>query len=90
MATGDWSLAEAELKTAVKLSQDSLPALHGQALATLASLRLAEGRIEEAERLLIGFEDHAPTAPVLAAIHLVRGTARARRGDDPAPAPGGR
>ena len=76
VATGEWGLAEAELKTALEMSRDSLPPLHVLALATLAELRLAQGRIEEAERLVAGFEDQAPVAPVRAAIQLARGEPR--------------
>jgi DNA-binding CsgD family transcriptional regulator len=50
-----------------------MPALRGEPLARLAELRLAQGRIEEAERLLAGFEDHEAAAPVCARIHLLRG-----------------
>ena len=72
-ATGAWQQAEEELKTAVDMSRGSLAALHGQALASLAELRLAQGRIEEAERLVAGFEDHFVAAPVVAAMQLARG-----------------
>lgn len=72
-ATGDWHNAEEELRAALVLSGDALPAVRGEALAKLAELRLAQGRIEEAERLLTGFEDHEAAAPVCARIHLLRG-----------------
>ena len=72
-ATGDWQKAEKELWAALELSGDAMPALRGEALARLAELRLAQGRIEEAERLLAGFEDHEAAAPVCARIHLLRG-----------------
>ena len=72
-ATGAWEQAEEELQAALEMSRDSLPALHGQALASLAELRLAQGRIEEAERLVAGFEEHFVAAPVVAGIHLARG-----------------
>ena len=72
-ATGDWRNAENELRAALELSGDAMPALRGEALARLAELRLAQGRIEEAERLLAGFEDHEAAAPVCARIHLLRG-----------------
>ena len=45
----------------------------GEALAKLAELRLAQGRIEEAERLVEGFEDHPAAAVAIGAIHLARG-----------------
>ncbi len=72
-ATGDWRNAEKELRAALELSGHAMPALRGEALARLAELRLAQGRIEEAERLLAGFEDHEAAAPVCARIHLLRG-----------------
>jgi predicted amidohydrolase len=65
-AAGDWGQAEEELQAAVEMSKDSLAALHGQALASMAELRLAQGRVEEAERLVSGFEDYFVTAPVVA------------------------
>ena len=72
-ATGDWQSAEKELRVALELSGDAMPALRGEALARLAELRLAQGRIEEAERLLAGFEDHEAAAPVYARIYLLQG-----------------
>jgi DNA-binding CsgD family transcriptional regulator len=71
-ATGDWARAEEELRTALRLSEYSLPAVQAQALARLADLRLAQDRVEEAERLLAGFEDHEASAPACTRIHLVR------------------
>ncbi len=73
VAMGDWREAEKELQTALELSRDAIPAHHRQALATLAELRVAQGRVEEAERLMTGLEDHATAAPVWARIHLARG-----------------
>lgn len=72
-ATGDWHNAEEELRAALELSGDALPAVRGEALAKLAELRLAQGHIEEAEGLLAGFEDHEAAAPVHARIQLLRG-----------------
>jgi hypothetical protein len=71
-ATVDWHNAEEELQAALELSGDSLSALRGEALARLAELRLAQGRIEEVDRLLSGCEDHKAGAPVCAQIHLPR------------------
>jgi DNA-binding CsgD family transcriptional regulator/predicted negative regulator of RcsB-dependent stress response len=72
VATGDWSRAEIELNTALKESRGSQPALHSSAAAMLAELRVAQARIEEAERLVAGFEDQQSAAAAVAAIHLAR------------------
>jgi DNA-binding CsgD family transcriptional regulator len=75
VATGQWGPAEAQLKAAIALARDEVPAYHAKAVAALAELRLAQGRIEEAERLLTGFEGYHVTVPVVARIHLLRGRA---------------
>jgi DNA-binding NarL/FixJ family response regulator len=72
-ATGKWTRAERELETAVRMSRPAERTLYCEALAKLAELRLAQGRIEEAERLVAGFEDHVAVACVVGAIHLTRG-----------------
>jgi DNA-binding NarL/FixJ family response regulator len=72
LATGDWDAAEAELKTALDRSRGALPPVHGLALATLAELRLAQGRLEEAERLLAGLDEQGRVALVRARIQLAR------------------
>jgi DNA-binding NarL/FixJ family response regulator len=71
-ATGRWSEAEEELKAALEIGKAAEPALYAEALAMLAELRLAQGKLEEAARLLAGYEDHAATAHAVAAIHLAR------------------
>jgi DNA-binding NarL/FixJ family response regulator len=73
VATGEWSQAEAELTTALREARGSQPPLHGLATATLAELRLAQGRIDEAERLVAGFEEDA--ARIVASVQLARGKA---------------
>lgn len=72
-ATGEWEQAERELQSALKIGTRAEPALHAEALAQLAELRLAQGRTEEAARLLAGYEDHPATAHAVAALHLARG-----------------
>lgn len=73
VATGDWAKAEAELTTALRESQGSQATMHALASAALAELRLAQGRVDEAERLVAGFEGLA--APVLTAVQLAHGNA---------------
>jgi DNA-binding CsgD family transcriptional regulator len=72
-STGRWAEAEEELMTAVRMSTPAQRTFRGEALARLAELRLAQGRIEEAERLIEGFEDHPAAAVVIGTIHLARG-----------------
>ncbi len=71
--TGEWNRAEVELRAALNLSGDAMPPVRAEALARLAELRLAQGSVEDAERLVAGFEDHEATVPVCARIHLLRG-----------------
>jgi len=74
-ATGEWELAEAELQAALKIGTSAEPALQAEALAQLAELRLAQGRPEEASRLLDGHEDHPAAIFAIASLHLARGDA---------------
>ena len=75
IAIGDWVQAEEELTAALEASRHAMPALHHQALATLAGLRLDQGRLEEAERLVVGLEDQPAAVGTIARIHLRRGRA---------------
>ena len=86
LATGRWAEAETELASALqKLSRTAEPLVRAEALAKLAELRLAQGRLEEAARLLGRMEDHAET------LRGGRAAARAGRAGpgrvDPAPTP---
>ena len=62
LATGKWDQAEHELQAALRTGKRAEPALHAEALAKLAELRLAQGRTEEAELLLAGYEDRPAAA----------------------------
>ena len=72
-AAGKWADAERELKAALEVGKAAEPALHAEALARLAELRLAQGRTEEAARLLEGYADHPVAARAVAAVQLARG-----------------
>jgi DNA-binding CsgD family transcriptional regulator len=74
-ATGEWEEAESELRAALEIGRAAEPALHAEALAKLAELRLAQGRTEEADRLLFGYEDHPVSAYAVAAVRLAQGEA---------------
>jgi ATP/maltotriose-dependent transcriptional regulator MalT len=71
-AAGRWAEAERELKAALEVGKAAEPDLHAEALARLAELRLAQGRTEEAARLLEGYADHPAAARAIGAIHLAR------------------
>jgi DNA-binding CsgD family transcriptional regulator len=72
-AVGDWQQAEEELRAAMKIGSGAEPVLHAEAAAKLAELRLAQGRLDDAERLLSGLADQPVTAYARARLHLARG-----------------
>jgi DNA-binding CsgD family transcriptional regulator len=70
---GRWAESERELNAALRMSRTAEPALHAEALAKLAELRLAQGRLEEAARLLEGLDDHRGATVALASLYAARG-----------------
>jgi ATP/maltotriose-dependent transcriptional regulator MalT len=76
-ATGRWVEAERELRAALEIGRAAEPALHAEALAKLAELRLAQGRTDEAARLLSGFEDLPAAVYAVGALRLATGVAAA-------------
>jgi ATP/maltotriose-dependent transcriptional regulator MalT len=74
-AAGEWERAEEELRAALRIGKAAEPALHAEALAKLAELRLAQGRTEEAARLLSGYEDHRAAVLAVATLRLAQGEA---------------
>jgi DNA-binding CsgD family transcriptional regulator len=75
VAAGEWERAEEELRAALRIGKAAEPALHAEALAKLAELRLAQGRTEEAARLLSGYEAHRAAALAVATLRLAQGEA---------------
>jgi len=73
VGTGRWEDAEAELAEAMRISRTAEPVLFAEALARMAELRLAQGRVDEAAALLDGVEDRATSVPALAGVLLARG-----------------
>ena len=69
---GRWTDAERELRAALRIGRTAERSLYGEALAKLAELRVAQGRVDEAAELLRGFEDHFAAALPRALIHLRR------------------
>lgn len=75
-ATGRWAQAEHELLTAVATFEGGYRAMRGDALVELAELRVRQGRLEEAQELLRGHEDHPKAWAPLAALFLAQGRPR--------------
>ena len=73
--TGDWKLAENELREALTTYERLGSPSRVLALARLAELRVHQGRLEEAERLLEGLEDHPLVLAPVVALDLARGQA---------------
>jgi len=70
---GRWEEAEQELLAAIDLARDSVPAYFAEATASLARLRVAQGHLEQAERLLVGVEGLEAAVPVTCRLHLLHG-----------------
>jgi DNA-binding CsgD family transcriptional regulator len=70
---GDWSAAEALLIEAISMSEGVFAAPHAFASGTLAELRLAQGRIEDAARVLHGVEGREEAAAAVASLRLEQG-----------------
>ncbi len=70
---GDWAAAEAFLTEAISMSRGVFAAPHAFAAGTLAELRLAQGRVEDAARALRGVEGREEAAAAVASVHLRRG-----------------
>lgn len=72
-AAGRWTEADTELSTSIQLYDSSYHALRSGAVVRLADLRVRQGRLDEAARLLTGFEFDSYAVRPLARLHLARG-----------------
>ena len=70
---GDWAAAETLLAEAISMSQGVFEAPHAFASGTLAELRLAQGRVEDATRVLRGVEGRTEAAAAVASVRLQQG-----------------
>ena len=73
MATGRWPEAERALESALATHARYIPEMGAPTVATLAELRVRQGRIAEAERLLAGREEHPLSLRALALLRLAEG-----------------
>ena len=71
-ATGRWREAESALISSLRAFERSQQASRFFALIRLAELRVRQGRFEEAEQLLKGYEDHPDALGVLVSVNLIR------------------
>jgi len=78
-AMGRWAEAEAALTEAIHAFERGHRGLRTHAVIRLADLRVGQGRIEEAELLLIGLEDQPAAVVPLAHLHLQKGEATEAR-----------
>ena len=72
-AAGRWSRAEALMIEALGPADRPNSAHRALTVAHLASLRIEQGRVEEAADLLAPFEDRVTSCGPLARVHLLRG-----------------
>jgi len=70
---GRWQHAEVTLQLAGLKAAQSGPRIDGKARAALAELRVLQGRLGDAERLINDRREHVDTAVPLAAVLLARG-----------------
>lgn len=70
---GRWGEAETELMEAIQAFDQGHRGLRVHAVLKLADLRVCQGRLEEAEVLLVGYEDYGAAAAPLARLYLARG-----------------
>ena len=76
VATGRWTLAEDALQTAVSTAARTIPQMGTPAVAELAELRVRQGRLLDAERLLAERGDDVPSQRALAVLRLAEGRPR--------------
>jgi DNA-binding NarL/FixJ family response regulator len=72
-AAGRWEQAESELLAAARHFDRGILGRREAAIIRLGELRVRQGRLEEAARLLDGLDHHPDAARALAALHLARG-----------------
>ena len=83
VAKGKWQAAESALGAALHATADDCPGLHTRALSRLVGLRVRQGRLEEAERLLAKLDDQLESDDEAG---LVRAALRLAEGDGAAAA----
>jgi len=73
LATGRWPEAERALESALATHSRYVPEMGAPTVATLAELRVRQGRLPEAEELLAGREEHPSSLRALALLRIAEG-----------------
>lgn len=73
VATGHWPEAEQALETALATHARFVPEMGAPTAASLAELRVRQGRLADAERLLAGREEHPSSLRALALLRIAEG-----------------
>jgi ATP/maltotriose-dependent transcriptional regulator MalT len=73
LATGRWEDAERALQSALEVHARFVPQMAAPTVAALAELRVRQGRLSEAEQLLVGREEHPESLRALAHLRLAQG-----------------
>ena len=74
ISIGDWQRGEAQLLVALEVYRGSNRPLAAYPLSRLADLRVRQGRLEEAERLLAGWESHPEAQLPMITLLVARGS----------------
>src|SRR5918997_447440 len=75
VATGRWPEAEQALQSALAVHARYIPEMDAPTVATLAALRVRQGRLTEAARLLAGREEQPESLRALALLRIAEGRA---------------
>jgi ATP/maltotriose-dependent transcriptional regulator MalT len=73
LATGRWEDAERALQSALDVHARYVPELAAPTVVGMAELRVRQGRLQEAEQLLVGREEHPESLRALAHLRLAQG-----------------
>ncbi len=73
VARGRWPEAELALQSALETHARYVPQMGAPTIATMAELRIRQGRLTEAEQLLAGREEHPSSLRALAHLRIVEG-----------------
>ncbi len=73
LAKGRWDEAEGALQSALDAHARYVPEMGSPTVAALAELRVRQGRLQEAEQLLVGREEHPEALRALAHLRIAQG-----------------